>query len=154
MTLFTKPFPLRRLASAALLCVPMLGTVTTPASAQMCSYDQSIYICMAQVLGAMMALLDEEARERKARHDAAILEIRTRLKHDEIAAEREIALYRQKNGLDRNNEPLFDVGESLTAETTRNSRAATGAVIAGPADPVELCWGGSYIPRSQCPPRP
>lgn len=38
-----------------------------------------------------------------------------------------------------------------TAQSIANGSLATPMPT---NDPVELCWGGSYIPRSQCPPHP
>lgn len=48
-----------------------------------------------------------------------------------------------------------DEGEPYVVASAPQSISSQVPVV-GTAnnDPVEMCWGGSMIPRSQCPPRP
>jgi hypothetical protein len=139
----------------------------TPVSAQVdCGRGMSVFSCMAMLLGQITYSLSMTPEERRAQHEDAIQAIRDKWGTNQMMAAREIARYRYGHNIDVFNRPILgadDVPESLTADSVRNaagpvhgSASGTVAIAGAPADndPVEMCWGGSLIKRSQCPPRP
>ena len=144
----------------ALLAVVAGASVTVPVSpalAQDCGNrgSTSTYICMALILGQIAYGIESAAEEKRAEHERAIQDIRDRYGADQMTAAREIARYRRIHNIDVSNRPIVGSTppQSLTADTVRAS-VGTSATGATNNDPVEMCWGGSMIKRSECPPRP
>lgn len=137
----------------------------TPASAQVdCGRGMSVFSCMAVVLGTITYSLSMTPEDRRAHHEDAIQAIRDKWGSNQMMAAREIAAYRYSHNIDVFSRPILGstAPESLTADSIRaavgppggqtTSAAGTGAADDG--DPVEMCWGGSLIKRSECPPKP